>query len=589
MKARWLLPIFCTFVFSVLAAPSSAQIVNDPSLKVETVVDTGLDNPTTMAFIPGGNDFFILQKDNGKVMLVHNGTAAPVLDLNVDFDEERGLLGIALDPQFDQNGFVYLYYTETSANGDTEDPNSATANVVRKFYWDGSALTAEPGGPILSLPIDVSDAAHHNGGIILFGPDGKLYVIVGDRDRNGQLQNFQNGPPPDGTSVIYRLNPDGSIPTDVPNPFFNPLDPTNNLGKYFAYGVRNSFGMAFDPVTHKLWDTENGETTYDEINLVEPGFNSGWQSIMGPDSRNSNNAPQDLFVLSGSHYADPKFSWFDTQGPTAIVFLNSTQLGSQYLNDVFIGDINNGRIYHFVPNQNRDGFVLPGNLSDLVAENDGDTAPLRFASQFNGITDLKVGPDDFLYVVSLGNGAVYRIVPAAPQPPPLTMNTTFLPDAVVGVPYDEALGISGGADPYTISRTAGTLPPGILPSATGLSGTPQAAKKFKFTLQVRDDDGATVSRQFSIQVFKALAISTQSLKDGKMGKNYKATLKATGGKGPYTWALKNGSSLPNPLMLTGGNQITGVPAAPFSGNVTFQVTDGLGITKEKTFSLTIGN
>jgi glucose/arabinose dehydrogenase len=588
MRPRQLALILYIFAFSVFAAPSFAQIVNDPNLTVETVV-TGLDNPTTMAFIPGGNDFFILQKNNGKVMLVHNGNATELLDLNVDFDEERGLLGIALDPNFNSNGFVYLYYTETSANGDTDDADSATANVVRKFHWDGSTFTAVQNNLILSLPIALTDASHHNGGIILFGPDEKLYVIVGDRDRNGQLQNFQNGAAPDGTSVIYRLNPDGSIPTDVPNPFFNALDPTNDLGKYFAYGVRNSFGMAFDSVApHKLWDTENGETTYDEINLVEPGFNSGWQSIMGPDSRNSNNAPQDLFVLTGSHYADPKFSWFDTQGPTAIIFLNSTQLGAQYENHVFVGDINNGRIYHFVPNQNRDGFDLPGNLSDLVAENDGDTAPLRFASQFNGITDLKVGPDGFLYVVSLGNGAVYRIVPASPQPPPLAVATTTLPDAELGVTYNHDLDISGGTEPYTISQIAGTLPTGISPSATGLSGPPQEAKKFKFTLQVRDDDGATVSRQFAIQVFKALAMSTQSLKNGKVGKSYKGALKAKGGKAPYSWSVSSGQLPVWAHLDPSEGTITGVPSA---GSTTFtvQVTDALGGTDTQPLTLTINN
>jgi hypothetical protein len=157
------------------------------------------------------------------------------------------------------------------------------------------------------------------------------------------------------------------------------------------------------------------------------------------------------------------------------------------------------------------------------------------------------------------------------------------------VPYDEALDISGGADPYTIQAIKGAFPKGIAPNGTNLTGTPTTAKKFKFTLQVRDDNGATVSRQFSVQVFKALAISTQSLKNGKVGKNYKATLKATGGKAPYVWALKNGSSLPNPLTLSPGGQVTGVPGAPSSGNVTFQVTDGLGVTIEKTFSLTIGD
>jgi glucose/arabinose dehydrogenase len=175
------------------------------------------------------------------------------------------------------------------------------------------------------------------------------------------------------------------------------------MNKYYAYGIRNSFGMAFDPVTDKLWDTENGENTFDEINLVEPGFNSGWESIMGPDSRDPQNAPGDLFVIPGSHYADPKFSWLDTVGPTAIVFLDSTALGNQYQNDVFVGDINNGNLYHFQPNANRNGFIFTSQaLKDLVADNNGgELNEVIFGAGFNGITDLKVGPDGLLYVISL--------------------------------------------------------------------------------------------------------------------------------------------------------------------------------------------
>ena len=564
-------------IWTALAAAATAQTVKDPNLAVETVV-SGLSDPTTMAFI-GDNDFFVLEKNTGKVKRVQNGTATQVLDLNVDIASERGLLGIALHPDFNNNGFVYLYYTQTSANGDSN--NAAVANRVDKFHWDGSALTAEPGNPILSLP--VTPGPNHNGGIILFGPDQKLYVINGDLNRDGQLQNFPNGPAPDSTSVIHRLNDDGTVPND--NPFSSLGDPMN---RYFAYGIRNSFGMAFDPVTNKLWDTENGEDTYDEINLVEPGFNSGWQSIMGPASRpeNSGHSP---FTIPGSnaHYADPKFSWFNTVGPTAIVFLNSTQLGAQYKNDVFVGDINNGNLYHFVPNANRDGFVLNGPLKDGVADTPAEFNSVLFGVDFGGITDLKVGPDGFLYVSSFFNGEIYRIVSTKPQ---LTITSgTELPDGEIGLPYDQDLDIIGGVAPYDINPVSGTLPPGISPTLTGLSGMPNTARKFKFTLQVMDDDGATASKQFSLQVFKALVISTQSLKNGKVGKNYKAALKTTGGKPPLIWSLKNGSALPADLNLSPSGQISGVPSGTSSGSITFQVKDALNVTREVTLSLTISN
>jgi glucose/arabinose dehydrogenase len=510
-------------------------------------------------------------------MRVTNGVASEVLDVNVDSGSEHGLLGIALHPNFASNNLVYLYYTES--NG-LNDSGGAAGNRVYKYLWNGTAstLTLAQVSPILDLP--VTPGPNHNGGIITFGPDGKLYVINGDLNRNGQLQNFPTGPVPDDTSVIHRLNDDGSIPTD--NPFFSSIDPTNPIGKYYAYGIRNSFGMAFDAVTGKLWDTENGENTYDEINLVEPGFNSGWESIMGPASR-PENAGHSVFVIPGSQYADPKFSWFVTVGPTAIAFLNSTELGAQYENDVFVGDINNGNLYHFVPNANRNGFVLSGALSDLVADNNtSELNPVIFGTGFDGITDLKVGPDGFLYVVSFGDGAIYRISPASPA---LVIGATLLPDAEVGVLYDVDLQISGGTEPYNITPIAGSLPGGILPNSTGLTGAPNTAKKFKFTLQVTDAGTGSVSRQFRINVLKALVISTQSLKNGRVGKNYKATLKATGGKAPYTWSRASGA-LPSWAQLSLSGLITGTPLAPESQNFTLQVIDALGGTDQQSLTLT---
>ena len=109
-----------------------------------------------------------------------------------------------------------------------------------------------------------------------FGPDGKLYIVIGELNRNGQLQNISGGTAPDNTGVIFRINDDGSTPSD--NPFFSQ---GGNLAKYYAYGIRNSFGLVFDPLTGELWDTENGPANYDEINLVQPGFNSGWESDHG--------------------------------------------------------------------------------------------------------------------------------------------------------------------------------------------------------------------------------------------------------------------------------------------------------------------
>jgi glucose/arabinose dehydrogenase len=251
---------------------AGAQVLNDPALQLREVV-SGLSQPTAMAFI-GKGDILVLQKADGRVRRVINGILQPdpVLDVAVDSASERGLLGIAVHPNFPTSPFVFLYYTESSNGSDTSGSPTPLGNRVYRYTWDGSALV----GRQLILNLPVTPGPNHNGGTMTFGPDGKLYVVIGELNRNGQLQNFSGAAAPDDTGVIFRINDDGSAPSD--NPFFSQ---GGNLAKYLAYGIRNSFGLAFDSVTGKLWDTENGVANYDEVNLVEPGFNSGWMRIMG--------------------------------------------------------------------------------------------------------------------------------------------------------------------------------------------------------------------------------------------------------------------------------------------------------------------
>ena len=376
-----------------------AQTLKDPKLHIRQVV-SGLSQPTAMAFI-GPGDILVLQKSDGRIRRVINGVlqAGEVLDVAVDNTSERGLLGIALHPNFPAIPFVYLYYTESSTFTDTSGSPPPLGNRVYRYTWNGSALI----NPALILNLPVTPGPNHNGGKMTFGPDGKLYVVIGDLNHTGQLQNVAGGPAPDNTGVILRVNDDGSTPID--NPFF---PQGGNLAKYFAYGVRNSFGLAFDPVTGKLWDTENGPATYDEINLVEPGFNSGWTQIMGPDSRDPQGL-SDLVQFPGSHYADPKFSWFNTVAPTALVFMNSPRLGTQYENDLFVGDFNNGNLYRLIVNDARDGFVFttPG-LADLVADNGTELQEVILGNGFGGIADLKIGPDGLLYLLSFA-GKIFAI------------------------------------------------------------------------------------------------------------------------------------------------------------------------------------
>ena len=386
----------------LLGYPSfvGAQVLNDPALQLRQLV-SGLNQPTAMAFI-GKGDILVLQKGDGRVRRVINGVLQPdpVLDVAVDNSSERGLLGIAIHPNFPTSAFVYLYYTESSTGSDTSGSPVPVGNRVYRYTWNGSTLV----GPQLILDLPVTPGPNHDGGTMIFGPDGKLYVVIGELNRNGQLQNFSGAAAPDDTGVIFRINDDGSAPSD--NPFFNQ---GGNLAKYFAYGIRNSFGLAFDSVTGKLWDTENGPANYDEINLVDPGFNSGWMRIMGPSSRDAQGT-SDLVIFSGSHYADPKFSWFSTVAPTAIVFTNAATLGVDYQDSVVIGDINNGNLYRFRLNLARDGFLFTNpNLGDLVADNNTELQEVILGTGFSGITDLKIGPDGLLYVLSFSLGKIFVV------------------------------------------------------------------------------------------------------------------------------------------------------------------------------------
>ena len=391
--------------FRVIEDPSLPQ-VNDANLRVEKVIE-GMALPTSMAFLDN-DDLLILEKDNGIVRQVSNGTLLQggVLDLPVDNEEERGLLGIAVSNEANSSGTraVFLYYTE-SAEGDE------VRNKVYRYDWTGSGNLS---GQTLVLDLPGTPGPNHDGGKLIMGPDGTLYAVIGDLNHEGKLQNFLDGNAPDDTSVILRVDHEGNAPNDGNNSVLSDSDAqvSDSLSKYYAYGIRNSFGMDFDPVTGVLWDTENGSTEYDEINVVEPGFNSGWRQVMGPIER-TDKTIDDLVQFNGSQYADPVFSWFISEGITDIEFLNSTRLGDRYTNNIFVGNINNGILYFFTVNDDRTGLTFDGSsgLADLVAENNAELSAVTFGTGFGEITDIETGPDGYLYILSF-NGSLYRIVPA---------------------------------------------------------------------------------------------------------------------------------------------------------------------------------
>jgi aldose sugar dehydrogenase len=467
-------------------------IVNDPNLKVEKVFE-GLRFPTKMAFL-GPNDILVLEKDNGTVQRIVNGKILPepVLDVDVANKFERGMLGIAVakhsnqqqDIDADNSGligaigtngdgssdngltYVFLYYTESEVEGSdvcykeltTCDPaGEPLGNRLYRYELVDNKLV----NPLLLLDLP-TDHNQHNGGPVVIGPDQNVYVVIGDISHRTKAQNSQKGLEPDGTSGILRVTQDGQV---VDNP---PLGDTMPLALYYAYGIRNSFGMDFDPVSGNLWATEAGLYYVDELNLVKPGFNSGWSKIDGMADRcnaaicgylkNSPSVPSNAgsykspplpsFSLSSTNpsssssyldslenfggrgkYSDPQFVWEYNPTPTAVKFLNSDKLGKQYENDLFVGDFNHVNLYHFKLNEDRTGLLLPsdGPLADKVANAPNETKSIIFGTGFGGptplfikkhkdiggITDIEVGPDGYLYVLTFHQtqGTIYRIVP----------------------------------------------------------------------------------------------------------------------------------------------------------------------------------
>jgi len=378
----------------VLAALRAAAAQTVPSGFIVSTPVTGISQPITCTFV-AHNDLLVLTKD-GNVHHVQNGVVSlPILTLAVSTSSERGLLGIARHPDFTPtSGFIYLYYTNLSP----------LEHRITRYTWNGSALTTPT--PIATLP--APPGPNHDGGIILFGPDRKLYAIIGDLNRDEKTQNYEASPLLSETGVILRLNDDGSTPSD------NPLDATAGWERMYAYGIRNSFGMAFDELTGTLWDTENGPGDYDEVNRIPPGFNSGWEDIMGPDSRDPQNV-SNLLIVPGAAYVDPEFSWVSTVAPTAIRFLHSPRFAAAIRDSCFVGDNNNGNLYRYDMNPARTGFVLAGGLTDKVADDVAERNSVRWGFNFSSITDLQIGPDGYLYVVSIGSGNIYRIRPQFPM------------------------------------------------------------------------------------------------------------------------------------------------------------------------------
>jgi aldose sugar dehydrogenase len=403
---------------SVAAYPS----IRDPDLKVEVVAE-GITFPTSMAFL-ARDDILVLEKNTGTIKrVIHNQVQPePLLDLNVANQGERGLLGIGIAKN-NNNGstYVFLYFTESSTGDDYSGDvriNEPLGNRLYRYVWLNNSLT----NPKLLLDLPAVPGPNHNGGNIAIGPDNNVYLSIGNvndkelQEFHTRAENVNVEKEPDGRSGILRITQDGRAVSKDNSTLLGNADP---LDKYFAYGIRNSFGMEFDPVTGKLWDTENGPDFGDEINLVEPGFNSGWNKVQGIWNKGQggqvgdiNLSPDDLIDFGGKgKYSIPEFIWFITVGPTELEFLNSDKYADQYKNDMLVGDVKNGNLYRFDLNDNRTDLYLREPLVDRIAQNPKELQNIVFGQGFGGITDVELGPDGYLYILASGLDKIFRIVP----------------------------------------------------------------------------------------------------------------------------------------------------------------------------------
>ena len=354
--------LYTSVLSLVLTGASIVKGATVPTGFMDTLVANGLTNPTAMAFAPDGRLFVCEQ--GGRLRVIKNGAllSTPFLTVTVDSAGERGLLGIAFDPNFVSNQLVYVYYTV---------PTPAH-NRVSRFTANGDVAVAGSEVVLMELP-NLSTATNHNAGAIHFGADGDLYIATGDNANGNNAQSFSTV-----LGKMLRITSTGAIPTD--NPFFNQT--TGNNRSIWALGLRNPFTFAFQPGTGRMFINNVGQSTWEEINDGIAGANYGWPICEGPC-----NPPNPDFT-------DPIFFYANTGVDCAITggtFYNpdTVQFPSNFVGKYFFSDFCGGWIRTLDP-------ANPNGASD-------------FASGISNPVDLKVSPDGFLYYLARGAGSVNRI------------------------------------------------------------------------------------------------------------------------------------------------------------------------------------
>ena len=334
-----------------------------PTGFTESAVASGLTNPTAMEFSPEGRLFVAEQA--GTLEVHQDGTRLQAdffrdTPLSVNASGERGLLGLAFDPDYAANHFVYVYYTATSPT---------IHNRLSRFTANAAGDLALAGSERVLLDLDPLNATNHNGGAIHFGPDGKLYVGVGENAVGANAQSLDNL-----LGKILRLNADGTIPTD--NPFYGQATGANRA--IWALGLRNPFTFAFQPGTGRMFINDVGQSTWEEINVGARGANYGWPATEG--------------ATSNPGFVTPFYSYDRSQGQAIAggAFYNpaTVQFPSDFEGDYFFADF----------------------VSGWIRRIDPETGTVEsFATDAGNPVDLRVGADGSLYYLSRGTGQVFRV------------------------------------------------------------------------------------------------------------------------------------------------------------------------------------
>jgi glucose/arabinose dehydrogenase len=324
-------------------------------------VASGLASPVGFTFAPAGRLVYI-ERNTGWLRFrnLQTGFGRRVHRIkSVNFDGERGALGVALHPSWPTQPFVYVFVTRNTVDG-------LRNQVLRIRIENGRGVAVR-----VLLSVVAGPASNHNGGRILFGPDQKLYVVIGDNANSSNSQDRSSNL----HGKILRLNPDGSIPA------------TNPAGsRIWAYGIRNSIGFAFDPRNGRLWESENGPSCNDEVNRIVRSGNFGWgPSESCPNTNNSGPTPRIL----------PRYTFVGTVGLTGLAFCDACGLGPAFDGDLLVGAVNDGRIRRFDLDATRTGF---------------DAGPLLVLDHAGPVISLEVGPNGRIFFSDFG--AIYRLTPA---------------------------------------------------------------------------------------------------------------------------------------------------------------------------------